>query len=85
MKAAHRAGEDDELVEVAPLLDRFGLIDVFLGSADDKQATRALKKAEITGRPVGCLDWLIEWGRISGLTLQAEKLEPRLCKQLSSS
>ena len=75
--AAHRAGEDDELVDVAPLLDRFGPMDKFLGGAEDEQATRALRIAETTGRPVGATDWLLDLERRSGRTLQRRKPGPK--------
>lgn len=45
---AHRDGEDDGLVEVAPLLERYGPIERWLDGAEDEQATRALRMAEIT-------------------------------------
>ena len=70
---AHRAGEDDELVEVAPLLDRYGPIDAFLGGAEDEQATRALRQAETTGRPVGDPAWLTRLEQASGRNLQRRK------------
>jgi putative transposase len=50
---AHLAGSDDGLVKVAPLLDRIGDFAAFLGSDEDQQATRALRMAETTGRPLG--------------------------------
>ena len=42
---AHLAGEDDELARVRPLLDRIGDFAAFLGSEEDRQATRALRMA----------------------------------------
>ena len=75
--AAHRAGEDDELVQVAPLLDRYGPIDAFLGGVEDEQATRALRMAETTGRPVGGEAWLNDLERLSGRTLQRRKPGPK--------
>ena len=75
--AAHRSGEDDELVEVAPLLDRYGPIDAFLGTAEDEQATRALRMAETSGRPVGGEAWLNDLERLSGRTLQRRKPGPK--------
>ncbi len=70
---AHRAGEDDELVEVAPLLERHGPIDAFLGGTEDEQATRALRMAETTGRPVGSRSWVEEMERLSGRALAPRK------------
>ena len=75
--AAHFAGEDDDLVEVAPLLDRYGPIDAFLGGVEDEQATRALRMAETSGRPVGSANWLSAIERSSGRTLQRRKPGPK--------
>ena len=75
--AAIRSGEDDELVEVAPLLDRCGPIDAFLGKAEDEQASRALRLAETSSRPVGSTDWLADLERSSGRTLQPCKRGPK--------
>ena len=74
---AHRAGEDDELVEVAPLLERYGPIEAFLGTAEDEQATRALRTAETTGRPVGSSAWLAELEVRSGRSLAPRKRGPK--------
>ena len=74
---AHFAGEDDELVEVAPLLDRYGDFSTFLGGEEDQQAVRALRMAETTGRPVGCAEWLAELEHRSGRTLAPRKRGPK--------
>lgn len=66
---AHLAGEDDELVEVAPLLDRYGDFAAFLGGAEDEQATRALRASEISGRPIGSADWIAGLEARSGRSL----------------
>ena len=70
---AHLAREDDELVEVAPLLERTGDFAAFLGSDEDQQATRALKMAETTGRPLGNAGWVAALEERSGRTLAAQK------------
>ncbi len=70
---AHLAGRDDELVEVAPLLDRVGDFAAFLGSDEDQQATRALRMAETTGRPLGDAAWVAGLEEQSGRTLAAAK------------
>ena len=74
---AHLAGENDELVEVAPLLDRYGPIDAFLGGAEDEQATRALRMAETTGRPAGSAQWVADLEQRSGRSLQPRKRGPK--------
>ena len=74
---AHLAGEDDELVEVAPLLDRLGDFGAFLGAAEDQQATRALRLAETTGRPAGSAAWLAILEDRSGRSLAPKKRGPK--------
>ena len=71
--AAHLARADDELVEVAPLLERVGDFAAFLGTKEDQQATRALRMAETTGRPVGDAAWVAALEERSGRTLAAQK------------
>ncbi len=70
---AHSAGEDDELVEVAPLLERVGDFAAFLGTDEDQQATRALRMAETTGRPLGDASWVTALEERTGRTLAARK------------
>jgi putative transposase len=74
---AHLAGEDDGLVEVAPLLDRYGDFGLFLGTAEDQQATRALRTAETTGRPLGSAAWLSELEGLSGRVLAPQTRGPK--------
>jgi putative transposase len=74
---SHLAGKDDELVEVAPLLERIGDFAAFLGSEEDQQATRALRMAETTGRPVGAEDWIRSVEERSGRTLAPKKRGPK--------
>jgi putative transposase len=55
---AHLAGRDDELVQVAPVLDRYGDFADFLGEpGDDLAAWRALRQSETSGRPIGDARW----------------------------
>jgi putative transposase len=70
---AHLAGEDDMLVEVAPLLERYGCFATFLGGEEDQQATRALRASEINGRPAGSLEWIAELEAVSGRSLAPRK------------
>lgn len=71
--SAHLAGRDDELVEVAPLLERVGDFAVFLGTDEDEQATRALRMAETTGRPLGSEPWVAALEEQTGRTPAAQK------------
>ena len=74
---AHLAGKDDQLVQVAPLLERLGDFAAFLGGAEDQQATRALRIAETTGRPVGSPQWVGEIEARSGRSLAPKKRGPK--------
>jgi len=74
---AHLAGRDDQLVTVAPLLDRVGDFAAFLGEPEDQQATRALRIAETTGRPVGGAAWLERVEQASGRVLAPRKRGPK--------
>jgi len=74
---AHLAGKDDQLVQVAPLLERVGDFAAFLGGAEDQQATRALRIAETTGRPVGSPQWVGEIEARSGRSLAPKKRGPK--------
>lgn len=69
---AHFAGTDDELVEVAPLLERVGDFAAFVASAEDQQATRALRMAETTGRPLGSQSWIANLEERTGRQLAAK-------------
>jgi hypothetical protein len=55
-------------VTIAPLLERVGDFGAFLGSEEDQQATRALRMAETTGRPLGEAAWIERIERIECAT-----------------
>lgn len=74
---AHRAERDDQLVQVAPLLERFGPIDVFLDQAEEDAAFRALRMAETTGRPAGSREWVAQIERMTGRVLAPRKRGPK--------
>lgn len=73
---AHLAGEDDGVVEVAPLLERVGCFRTFLGEPEDQQATRALRCSETSGPPVGDSVWIAELEARSGRVLAPRKRRP---------
>jgi putative transposase len=75
---AHLAGADDELAVVAPLLDRVGDFAAFLGAAEDQQATRALRLADTSGRPLGAAEWVAALEARTGRTLAPRKRGPKL-------
>jgi putative transposase len=75
---AHLAGEDDELVRVAPALERYGTFGKFLGSpADYEDAWRALRRSETTGRPLGQAEWIAELEARTGRALAPKKRGPK--------
>jgi putative transposase len=55
--AAHVAEQDDGLVRVAPVLERYGSFAAFLGDGGEAQAWRKLRAAETSGRPLGEESW----------------------------
>ena len=75
---AHLAGQDDELVTVAPALERYGDFAAFLGEDDDDQtAWRRLRMAETSGRPLGSDTWLETVELATGRTLRPRKRGPK--------
>jgi len=75
---AHLAGEDDDLVRVAPALDRYGDFGAFLGDpADNAESWRALRRSETSGRPLGDAHWLANLEARTGRTLAPQKRGPK--------
>jgi len=71
---AHLAGHDNGVVNVAPVLDRVGDFQQFLGEPFDEDAAYApLRRAETIGRPVGDTDWLKMLEKQTGRVLMAQK------------
>ena len=76
--SAHLAGEDDALVRVAPVLERYGRFADFLGEAqDDAAAWRRLRMSETSGRPLGSEAWLEELEARTGRILKPRKRGPK--------
>ncbi len=76
--AAHLSGEDDELVKVAPVLDRYGDFAAFLGQdMDDTAAFKALRRSETTGRPLGSEEWIEKLEKLTGRVLKPQKRGPK--------
>lgn len=74
---AHLAGRDDELVRVAPLIERLGdMREVLALDASDEEARR-LRRAETTGRPLGDAAFLAALEAALGRTLAKRKPGPR--------
>jgi len=55
---AHLSGSDDELVTVAPVLERYGDFAAFLDQEEKATAFSMLRQPETTGRPVGSDKWI---------------------------
>jgi putative transposase len=75
---AHLAGENDALVRVAPVLERYGRFADFLGKGrDDEAPWRRLRMSETSGRPIGSDAWLEELEAKTGRTLKPRKRGPK--------
>ena len=57
---AHLQGEDDGLVKVEPLLERFGEWGEFLAEAPSGEAIATLRRHERTGRPLGSMSFIAD-------------------------
>ena len=80
--AAHLAEQDDALVRVAPVLERYGRFAEFLGDsvadeAGEAAAWRALRMSETSGRPIGDAAWIESLEARSGRTLKPQKRGPK--------
>ncbi len=75
---AHIAGRDDGLVNVAPLLKRYGDFAAFLKpGSQDQEEFKMLRSAETTGRPLGSGKWLKKLERQTGTMLRPQKRGPK--------
>lgn len=74
---AHLAGRDDELVTVAPVLDRYGDFTTFLRQETQEEAFRLLRMSETTGRPLGNGKWLENLEKLTGKSLRPQKRGPK--------
>ena len=75
---AHLAAEDDDVVRVAPALERVGDFASFLGEDfDEALSYAALRKAESVGRPVGSPEWLADMEERTGRALAPRKRGPK--------
>ncbi len=71
--AAHLAGRDDALVDVAPLLERVGDWRALLDSGLAEGEHKALQASERTGRPLGEKAWLEQLQEASGRVILPRK------------
>jgi putative transposase len=75
---AHLAEQDDALVRVAPILERYGRFAEFLGDpVADEAAWRALRMSETSGRPIGNMAWIESLEARSGRSLKPQKRGPK--------
>jgi len=75
---AHLTGRDDELVKVAPILERYGDFASFLAQDIDSGDTyKRLRQSETTGRPLGSDAWLGKIAALTGRELRAKKRGPK--------
>jgi putative transposase len=75
---AHLAGRDDELVKVAPALERYGDFAAFLGDeSGEAEAWRALRRSETSGRPLGSDAWVAGLEARTGRVLAPQKRGPK--------
>ena len=63
---AHPRGEDDALVEVAPVLSRVDPFADLIRSGADNATFEAIRAAETTGRPLGNAEFIAGLERILG-------------------
>jgi putative transposase len=76
--AAHFAGEDDGLVRVAQVLERYGPFKPFLAQeGDDGDAWRRLRMSETSGRPLGSDAWIAALESRTARSLRPQKRGPK--------
>ena len=71
--ASHLSAQDNELIKVAPVLDRYGDFATFLAQEDVTEAFKRLRQSETTGRPLGSEDWIEKLAAMTGRELKAKK------------
>ena len=74
---AHLSGRDDELVTVAPVLERYGDFTAFLDQEENATAFRMLRQSETTGRPLGSDQWIEKLEKLTGRQLKPQKRGPK--------
>jgi putative transposase len=75
---AHFEGKDDELVKVAPVLERYGDFAKYLAQGNDSaDAFKGLRQSETTGRPLGDDDWMTQISAMVGKDLKPRKRGPK--------
>jgi len=76
--ASHLAGMDDELVKVAPVLERYGDFASFLAQEEDTSiAFKGLRQSETTGRPLGSEGWMEKVSAMMDRDIKPKKRGPK--------
>jgi len=76
--AAHLSGKDDKLVNVAPILERYGDFAALLGQGtEDETGFKSLRQSETTGRPLGSEEWMDKLEKTKGIVLKLQKRGPK--------
>ena len=66
-------GQDDGVVTVAPVRDRFGTFAALLDEAQDASAIASLRRSRTIGRSVGADDWLAGLASATGQAMPPAK------------
>ena len=74
---AHLSGRDDELVTVAPVLERYGDFAAFLDQEENAAAFKRLRQSETTGRPLGSDPWIERLEKLTARQLKPKKRGPK--------
>jgi putative transposase len=74
---AHLAGRDDDLVQVAPLLEIAPDWKAFLGEALTRDEIEDIRSRERTGRPLGTAQFIARMEKKLGRTLSPQKRGPK--------
>ena len=75
--AALLAGKSDGIVDVRPILGRYGNFADYLEFDKEEPQWRALRKAESTGRPLGDQAWLAALEKRLGRAFARQKPGPK--------
>jgi len=76
----HLLGQENNLVNPKPILDRYENFSAFLNQVGDAESLKALRLSETTGRPLGDEHWLKNIEKLSGLKLTPQKRGPKAQK-----
>jgi len=76
--ACHLSGCNSKLVNVSPVLDRYGDFASFLDEEEGvTEAFRELRQSETTGRPLGSERWVEKLEVLTGRQLKTQKRGPK--------